>query len=292
MTKRPISLEDYQSRLRLTFTEDGIARGRQFKPKMGDIVISPYGKCGTTWLQQMAHTLRTRGDMVFDDISRVCPWIEMAHDLALDLSLQQKASPRIFKSHRDYEGVPKGCRYIVSFRDPKDALVSMYRFMEGWFFEPGSISITEFAEGDYLRSEGLDYWTHFSSWWRQRENSNVLLLTYEGMRNNLDNAIRRVANFMDIELDGQLLDITRKHTSFDFMLAHCDRFDDKLMREHAEKVADIPPGSDSAKVRKGEVGAYRYELTPRLSEALDRYWDKLIFKEFGLRSYDDVLGLL
>ena len=49
-----------------------------YRPRPSDIVISPYGKCGTTWLQQTFHTLRTGGDMDFDDISRVVPWIETA----------------------------------------------------------------------------------------------------------------------------------------------------------------------------------------------------------------------
>ena len=47
-----------------------------FRARPDDVIISPFGKCGTTWLQQTFHTLRTRGDMDFDDISRVVPWIE------------------------------------------------------------------------------------------------------------------------------------------------------------------------------------------------------------------------
>ena len=102
-----------------------------------DVVISPFGKCGTTWLQQIAHTLRTRGDMAFDDISRVCPWIETSADLGLELDVEQRANPRVFKSHLDADRVPRGGRYIVSCRDPRDAVYSMYKFMEGWLLEPG-----------------------------------------------------------------------------------------------------------------------------------------------------------
>ena len=35
--------------------------------------------------------------------------------------------------------------------------------------------------------------------------------------------------------------------------AHPDRFDDALMRDLTERELRLPPGSDSAKVRKGEV---------------------------------------
>ncbi len=72
---------------------------KSYRPRPTDIVITPFGKCGTTWLQQTFHTLRTRGDMDFDDISRVVPWIETAKIVGLDLEAPQRAEPRGFKSH-------------------------------------------------------------------------------------------------------------------------------------------------------------------------------------------------
>jgi hypothetical protein len=86
---------------------------KAYRPRPTDIVISPAGKCGTTWLQQTFHTLRTRGDMDFDDISRVVPWIETAQSLGIDLEAPQRAEPRGFKSHLPYDRIPKGSRYVV-----------------------------------------------------------------------------------------------------------------------------------------------------------------------------------
>src|SRR6476620_3913748 len=83
------------------------AAAAPFEPRPTDIIISPYGKCGTTMLQQTLHTLRTRGDMDFDDISRVVPWIEMSPLLGIDLNAEQRANPRGFKSHLSYTRVPK-----------------------------------------------------------------------------------------------------------------------------------------------------------------------------------------
>ena len=116
---------------------------KSWRPRPTDIVITPFGKCGTTWLQQTFHTLRTRGDMDFDDISRVVPWIETAKVVGFDVEAPQRAEPRGFKSHLAYDGhpsIPKGAKYVVSLRDPKDALVSMHKFMEGWFLEPGAVA--------------------------------------------------------------------------------------------------------------------------------------------------------
>ena len=65
--------------------EEVLKKGLQVKLRESDVVITPYGKSGTTWTQQIVHTLRTRGDMDFDDISRVVPWIEVSAGLGIDL---------------------------------------------------------------------------------------------------------------------------------------------------------------------------------------------------------------
>lgn len=43
------------------------------RSRPGDIIIAPYSKCGTTWLQQIFHVLRTGGDDDYDDISLLSP---------------------------------------------------------------------------------------------------------------------------------------------------------------------------------------------------------------------------
>ncbi len=285
-TARPTSFEAFVAlRTRITDAR-GIAKALAFRPRATDVIISPFGKCGTTWLQQVFHGLRTRGDMDFDDISRVVPWIETAHDLGLDLDVPQRGEPRGYKSHLSYDLVPKGARYIVSIRDPKDALVSAFRFMEGWWFEAGSVPIETFArEGFLRRGAKRDYWHHLASWWPQRDDPNVLLLCYEHMNRDLETTVRRVAEFIDIALDDELLAIVMRQSSMPFMLAHKDRFDDRLMREHSERVAGLPAGSDSSKVRNGKVGEHATELPTEIIAQLDGVWREEIESKFGFASY-------
>jgi hypothetical protein len=257
-----------------------------YRPRPSDVVITPYSKCGTTWLQQIFHTLRTRGDFDFDDISRVVPWLETSVIVGLDIEAPQRAEPRGFKSHLPYDMVPKGARYIVSFRDPKDALVSFYRFMEGWFLEPGAVSIDDFAENWIARSgSGNSYWGHLLSWWDVRDNPDVLVLSYGGMTAEPEATIRQVAAFCGIALDDALLALTLERSSFDFMLEHKDRFDDVLMRTASETRCNLPPGSDSAKVRKGGSGGHRAELTPEIAAALDAKWAELVTPATGFADY-------
>jgi len=267
------------------------AKSEPFKPLPTDVIITPYGKCGTTWLQQMFHTLRTRGDTDFDDISRVVPWIETSPGLGIDLNAPQRGEPRGFKSHLSWDDVPKGAKYIVSIRDPRDALVSMYRFMEGGFMEPGAIDIDDVARANYLRGP-KHYWHHLASWWEHRDDDNVLLLSYEGMKDDPAGAIERVAAFCGIPLDDELRAVTLEHSSLEFMLKHKDKFDDLLMREMSEKAAGLPPGSDSAKVREGRVGSHRQVLSQAVQDEMARIWQDQIESRFGFSDYQAMIATL
>jgi hypothetical protein len=255
-----------------------------YRPRPTDIVISPFAKCGTTWLQQTFHCLRTRGDMDFDDISRVTPWIEMSGVCSQDLEAPQRGEPRGFKSHLPYDAIPKGARYVVALRDPKDAMISLYRFMEGWFLEPGAVSFTDFARGR-MNTPGPDYWGHLVSWWGQRDNPNVLLLSYEGMTADPEASIRRLATFAGIALDDDLLALTLKHSSRTFMLAHEDRFDDLMMRQASEQRCNLPTGSASAKVRAKPAGPPRQEMTADLEAEMDARWAERVAAPLGFETY-------
>ena len=41
-------------------------------------------RTGTTWTQQIVHSLRTRGDQDYEDIGDVVPWLESCLDLEQD----------------------------------------------------------------------------------------------------------------------------------------------------------------------------------------------------------------
>ena len=57
-------------------------------------------------MQQICHQLRTGGDMEFEEISQVVPWIELEHDQGQDLEAEQVAPPRCFKTHCWYDHCP------------------------------------------------------------------------------------------------------------------------------------------------------------------------------------------
>jgi hypothetical protein len=287
---RATSVETLNAKFAAMFSEEIRQQGLALKLRPSDVVITPFGKSGTTWTQQIVHCLRTAGDMDFDDISRVVPWIETSAALGINLDAEQIASPRAFKSHLGWGEIPPGGRYIMAIRDPKDALYSLYRFIEGWFFEPGSISLDDFAREFFIKDRG--YWKHLGSWWPRRDDDDVLLMAFEHMKIDLPGTIERVADFIDIKLDDELQRITEERSSLKFMQEHSDRFDDRLMREMSERVASLPAGSDSAKVRVGSIGEHAQHLSDNIAAELDAIWQQEISARFGFRDYQALIASL
>ena len=287
---RATTIEELEAILSTFSNKSNVERGLAFQPRPTDIIISPFAKSGTTWLQHIAHGLRTRGNMDFDEITVVTPWIEMAYDLGWDLEAPQVAEPRVYKSHTTWHDVPKGGRYICSFRHPHDAFVSFYRFFEGWMFEPGTMSLDTLLAWRWSRdnADSRGYWYHLRSWWEQRHNPAVLLLCYEDMKADLPGTVRKIAHFMGIPLDAELLDIVVRQSSREFMLARTHQFDDHLIAQRLEKLAKLPPPISSSKVTPGPDGESQYELSAAQKATLDDIWREQITPRFGFNRYDDL----
>lgn len=288
-TPRARSLAELKDVAAPLFSAEGLKHGMALKLRPSDVVITPFGKSGTTWTQQIVHTLRTRGDMDFDDISRVVPWIETSWVLGLDLDAEQRANPRAFKSHLPADIIPKGGRYINVVRNPADVIVSLFKFQEGWFVEPGSLDIDEFAQATIGRKDG--YFHHLLTWWARKDDADVLFLAYERMLKDARVTISRIADFIGVPLDEELLDLTQRHSTIEFMLEHKDRFDDALMRKASEERCGLAPGSDSAKVREGKAGGGQ-ALSKATLAVIDECWQTHIKSALGFASYDELLAAL
>ncbi len=273
-------------------TEESLRRGLSYKPRASDVFISPYAKCGTTWMQQIVHGLRTGGSMAFDEITEVVPWLELAHDMEWDVNDDQVAHPRAFKSHLRWDEIPKGGRYIVVLRDPVDAMISLFRFLEGWRFEAGTVSIEDFAEYYIERPDSDGYWGHLSSWWRERDREDILLLSFEGLKADLAAAVGRVAEFIGVPDDPDLRALATRQASFEFMKAHGRQFDDHLQRAYRDAACGLPPDGVATKVSTGRVGAGKPLVNKKLRAKLDTRWQDVMEAEFGLASYADLLKAL
>ena len=75
-------------------SEHGRLHGLNFKPRSDDVLVVTPPKCGTTWMQQILHQLRSGGDMSFDEINDVVPFLETAYDTEIDLEAEHNFQPR------------------------------------------------------------------------------------------------------------------------------------------------------------------------------------------------------
>ena len=271
-------------------TEEPSPNYRPYAPRNGDVFITSWAKSGTTLLQQMFHQIRTAaagGDIDFDDISRVVPWEDTAQMLDFDMLAEQRAAPRGFKSHREYERLAPDQRYVVALRDPKETYISFYRFFNGWQLERDALPLEDFMPLWMAGGPGgCDYFTHLLSWYARRNEMDSLLLTYPWLTKNSSEAAQRLAKFCRIELDDAQLSMVLERTSRDYMYQHKNQFDDAMVVRALEERCGLPPGSDSTKVQA--TGSSADALPENIAAEIDRQWEEQVLPATGHADFNSL----
>lgn len=280
--RRPTDIHDVLDRLEDFRSEAADAAVAAFVARPDDVFICTYSKSGTTWVQHVVHQLRSGGSMDFTEISAVVPWLESAADVGMDPSAEQPWSPRAFKCHLMWRDVPRGGRHITVFRDPVTVLPSFYRFFEGWWFEPGSITLEEFANELYMGGSASGrHWDHLVDWWPRVHDPDVLALTYEDMIAAPDRVPAVIADFLGIEMTADEMSTIVRHCSRTFMADHHLQFSEQLIRHHRDPVWGLPPGGTADKVTRGSDVV----LSPDLLVQLDNVWQEAVASKLGFANY-------
>lgn len=220
-----------------------------FEFRDGDVVIANWGKSGTTWMQQIVGQLIFAGaaDLPIGDLA---PWIELRivpyDDLMAKLDAQTER--RILKTHLPADALvfsPKA-KYIYLGRDGRDVAWSMYNHLMHMTPElysafnntPGRVGPpVERPRGGARKffHDWLDtgvalwpYWPNVQSWWNVREVPNVMLVHYSDLKADLPGQIRRVAEFLDLDIDTALWPTIVEHCTFDYMKENGDRLSQTL----------------------------------------------------------------
>ncbi|MHC4137212.1 MAG: sulfotransferase domain-containing protein [Planctomycetota bacterium] len=234
----------------------------EFVPRPNDVFVVTYPRSGTTWMQMILYQLTTDGEVDFPHISEHCPWFERS--VRSSGGFTQRPSPRLFKSHLDYDGIPKGpCKYIYVARDGKDVAVSYYHLYRRYNGYEGTFD--EFFELFLKGKVGFGSWfDHVNGWWARRHDENVLFLTYEELSRDLEACVRRIAAFLGREVDQARMDRILERSSFRFMKDHETRFDPALevLWESGVKLKSF--------LRQGRVGEGAVRLSEEQRSRFDR----------------------
>ena len=264
-----------------------------FRFRDGDIVIATYGKSGTTWMQQIVSQLIFKGEENLP-VSRMSLWVENRSNVLNEKKLgwlEKQAHRRFVKSHLPADAIviSPHAKYIYIGRDGRDvcwsfhhhhltaskvmfdALNSLPDRIGPPFMPANPDPVIYFRE--WLEGNGHPWWPaweNIRSWWRIRHLPNVLFVHFENLKCNMESEIRRIAAFLDIEVDEQLWSKILEHCSFDYMKTRGDNIvplGGVLWQEGAKSFMnkgkngrwrDILPAEDSAHYEKRareELGA-------------------------------------
>ncbi len=248
-------------------------RWRAFQHRPGDIFVCTPPKCGTTWTQTIVAMLLFPDGELAQPVVELAPWLD-ARFFPLDETLAGLAAQphrRSIKTHTPADGVPwwPDAHYVVVGRDGRDAFMSFVNHIasfrkdvmaelvesaiaEGIPLAPFAISedIHEFFAG--WVNEGSLF--HFmTSYWKLRDQPNVLFVHYDDLKANLEKEVRRIARFLGVAIDDRQLPGILERCSFQWMKTNADQIGD---------FGKLFVGGGESFFFKGTNGRWRDVLTP------------------------------
>ncbi|XP_060091074.1 sulfotransferase 1C1-like [Heteronotia binoei] len=248
-----------------------------FQAKSDDLLIATYAKAGTTWTQEIVDMIQHDGDTEKCRRAPTAerqPFIEWVIHESLPSGLDQALkipSPRTLKTHLPVQLVPpsfweQNCKIIYVARNAKDNAVSYYHFhrMNQIMPEPGTWE--EFLE-KYLAGKVLwgSWYDHVKGWWRAKDNHRILYLFYEDIKKNPRREIQKVMQFLEKDLDNEILDKIIQHTQFEIMK-------DNPMANYTAMPSEIMNHKISPFMRKGAVGDWKNHFTVAQNEKFDKVY--------------------
>eukprot|EP00057_Strongylocentrotus_purpuratus_P019847 XP_011674321.1 PREDICTED: sulfotransferase 1C2A-like [Strongylocentrotus purpuratus] len=259
----------------------------------------------TTWAQQIMMLVQVEADLSFFEgkhISKLVPfleypdlpdsgvyktvaeintaptWVEAADAMPTD-------TPRILKTHVVQRWLPEGlkedpqAKVVYVARNPKDTAVSYYHFCLLVTDLPNYTSWDEFFE-EFLadRVPGGSWFNHTLSWWKLRNHSNVLFLTYEDMKQDSRKAVVRIAEFMGKSLSDDIIDRIVEASSFKFMKKN------KSTNPDAAYENEMDNKNEKSFMRKGVVGDWKNFFSEDQNRRFDQlYQEKMAGSGLELR---------
>nr|XP_056717692.1 sulfotransferase 1C1-like [Euleptes europaea] len=250
-----------------------------FQAKPDDLLIATYVKAGTTWTQEIVDMIQHDGDTEKckrASTSERQPFIEWVLHETLTPGWEKAEampSPRTLKTHLPVQLVPpsfweQNCKIIYVARNAKDNVVSSYHFhrMNQIMPEPGTWE--EFLE-KYMAGKVVwgSWYDHVKGWWKAKDHHRILYLFYEDIKENPRHEIQKISQFLEKDLEKEILDKIVHHTQFEIMK-------ENPMANYTMVPPEIMNHKISPFMRKGAVGDWKNYFTVAQNERFDEDYKK------------------
>lgn len=224
-----------------------------FKPRIDDVIIATSMKGGTTWMQTIVANLIFQGQEMPETVWRLSPWLDnRPADIKEKLALLEAQSHRRFiKTHLPLDGLiyfPE-VKYIYVGRDGRDVFMSLWNHHKAFTSEMFNW-VNNFPDrvGDPLpsgpddlhqffhewitkgwfswESEGYPYWSvlgHAQTWFDYHYLPNILLAHFNDLLSDLDGEMRRIARYLDIEINEEIWTTLVDNATFNTMKRNAEQ---------------------------------------------------------------------
>jgi hypothetical protein len=251
-------------RMPLGFPAEGFESGLRYVPKSGDIFVSTYPKCGTTWVQYIVYLLMHDGEPLApgSSLAAAFPHLEEVGREAIETL----PARRLIKTHLPRELTPlsAAARYIYVARNPFDCAVSFYHHTRGFpqHYDFADGTFDDFFEC-FIRGEVDfgDYFDNLLSWHAAVGVDNVLFVTYEDLKTDPEAAVRAIGEF----LGSPAAECARNPAALARVLAASSFAG---MRKDQSRWSSERPAGMPEFVRKGAVGDWRSTFAPAQARRL------------------------
>lgn len=222
-----------------------------------DIYVISYPKCGRTWLRVMlhrylelsGHELRLYNDRALLGVVGG-PTIKFEHDQGNWVPAPRHIHQLSFRTEKY-----RGKKVIFLTRDPRDVLVS------AWYHLTYRERILDMPLSEFVRDPlvGVHKIITFTNMWLDNKHipARFLLMTYEAIHVDPYASFAAALELMDYEVERSRLEQAIEASSFDKMK--------QMEKSGVLKEPWMKPGAKesnaSMKVRKGQIGGYREELS-------------------------------
>jgi hypothetical protein len=237
-------------RMPMGFPVQGFVSGQQYQPQPGDIFVSTYPKCGTTWMQYIVYLIVHEGQGLAggQTINDVFPHLEEVGREAV----AALAEPRLIKTHLPFERTPwhPHAKYIYVARNPFDCAVSFYHHTRGFVrhYDFANGTFDEFFECFVSGEVDFgDYFDNLLSWYPLKTQANVLFVTYEDLLADARAAVVAVGEFLG---EAPARAVHRPET----LARILEQTSFAAMREQQSRWSSERPPSMPPFVRKGVAG--------------------------------------